>query len=65
MADEDGPDPEPLWESLKGCEHGEGANNERGYETCGEPASARVSWDAGKTWFYLCPKHAAKVENES
>jgi hypothetical protein len=50
-------------ETLKGCEFGEGSNCPKGYETCGEPASVRVSWDGQKTWLYLCPEHCRKVSN--
>ncbi len=33
-----------------------------GVSDCGEPASHRASWDGGKTWLYLCPEHARRVE---
>ena len=54
---------ELYFERLPTCQYGVPDYSRPSYESdCREPATYRVTWDGGKTWLYLCPDHAAKVE---
>jgi hypothetical protein len=47
-------------EHLQRCGHwADGDTPEGG--PCGDGAACRVSWDEGRTWLYLCDRHAERV----
>lgn len=54
---------ELYFETLQTCQYGVANYGHPSCESdCGEPAAHRVTWDGGKTWLYLCPAHARRVE---
>lgn len=54
---------EMFFENLKTCGFGVADYGKPECESeCGDPSSCRFTWDGGKTWLYLCPKHARAVE---
>lgn len=56
---------ELVMESLTACQHGVfDGGRESGCSPCGDSAAVRATWDAGKTWLYLCDKHAREVEEK-
>ncbi len=54
---------ESRFETLPSCQYGiTDTSRPDGVSACGEPAAHRCTWDGGKTWLYLCPEHARRVE---
>ncbi len=52
-----------YFETLKPCQYGVADYGRPSLESdCGAAATVRWTWDGGKSWLYLCPEHARKVE---
>ncbi len=57
-------DPATLWERLPCCQYAVVRPHSRCASDCGFPAMHRLSYDGGKTWLYLCDKHAAEIDDK-